>query len=258
SFVNAFVWRLHEKQNKHSRFKNKNLSISTGRSICVHCGKQLSYKDLVPVISWLWLRGRCRYCGKFISDTPFTEVATPIIFILSYIYWPYSFSGSNLLLFIFWLIFVAGFMILLVYDFRWQLLPNVVVYPLMGLGFVQLFVEVISGAGVNRLIGALWGVVFGAGIFWLLYQLSNGKLIGGGDVKLGVVYGILLGGPINALLCIFIASTMGTLVSVPLIIAGKANKATKIPFGPYLIIATIIVYIFGHSIVDWYKNLIGI
>lgn len=258
SFVNAFVWRLHEQQNKRSKFKKKDLSIVKGRSMCVHCGHELAAKDLIPVFSWMALRGKCRYCHKRIPDTPLPEFLVPALFVISYIYWPHGLGAQGVFLFVTWLIFVISFVALALYDLRWQLLPNKITYPLMALAAGQLIFEVAAGGGKARLVGVLWGVLFGAGIFWLLYQWSSGRLIGGGDIKLGVVYGILLGGPINALLCIFIASILGTAVALPFVAAGKVGGATKIPFGPYLLIATIVVYIFGSDLVAWYRAAAGI
>jgi prepilin signal peptidase PulO-like enzyme (type II secretory pathway) len=258
SFVNAFVWRLHEQQNKRSKFKKKDLSIVKGRSMCVHCGYELTARDLIPVFSWMTLRGKCRYCHKSIPDTPLTELITPLLFVISYLYWPYQLNGRGISLLVLWLVFVVSFVSLAVYDFRWQLLPNKITYPLVILASGQVLFEIMTGGGSDRLLGAFWGVVFGAGIFWVLYQWSSGRFIGGGDVKLGIVYGLLLGGPINALLCIFIASVLGTFIALPFIMAGKADGATKIPFGPYLIVATMIVYLFGADLVGWYRAATGI
>jgi prepilin signal peptidase PulO-like enzyme (type II secretory pathway) len=94
----------------------------------------------------------------------------------------------------------------------------------------------------------------GGGIFYLLFQLSAGKWIGGGDVKLGALLGILVGGPVQSLLLIFVASALGSVISVPLLITGKAKRGTKLPFGPFLIVAAIIVRLFGVSLVAWYKR----
>jgi prepilin signal peptidase PulO-like enzyme (type II secretory pathway) len=95
------------------------------------------------------------------------------------------------------------------------------------------------------------------GIFWCLFQYSDGKWIGGGDVKLGFLIGAILASPILSVLYIFIASLIGTLVSLPLMITGRAKKTSHLPFGPFLLMSTFIVYLFGLSIVEWYKALVG-
>lgn len=258
SFVNALVWRIHEQAKKKSKFSSKELSISKGRSMCTHCGHALAAQDLIPVLSWVSLRGKCRYCRKAIPDTPFSELLTPVLFVLSFVYWPHGFDGLGIFMFVAWLVLLVGFVALFIYDLRWQLLPNRIVFVLMAVALIQVIVEIAAGGGVDCLVGALWGVVFGAGIFWVLFQVSGGRLIGGGDVKLGVVYGLLLGGPINSLLCIFLASIIGTFVALPLVAAGRAEKTTKIPFGPYLITAVVVVYLFGADIVSWYRAVAGI
>src|ERR1700712_4728549 len=93
SFVNAFVWRLHEresllqKKRKPTKKQLSELSILHGRSMCVHCHHELAAKDLVPLFSWLWLRGKCRYCHKPIQDSPLIEAVLPVLFIVSYLAW---------------------------------------------------------------------------------------------------------------------------------------------------------------------------
>lgn len=258
SFVNALVWRLHEqaKSKKRTAKNTKELSIIHGRSMCVHCGHELAPEDLLPVISWLSLGGKCRYCKKPISwQYPLVEVFTAVLFVLSYVYWPMSFNSQGLTLFIFWLVFLVGFMALVVYDLRWFILPDKIVYPLAGLALLQVaLLIVVFGGGKGSLLGAVYGILIGGGIFYVLFQVSGGKWIGGGDVKLGALLGLIVGGPAASLLLLFTASVLGTIVAVPLMLAGKANRSSRLPFGPFLIAAAIIVYLFGASIISWYKQ----
>lgn len=255
SFTNALVWRIHE-QSKSKKHSNKKLSILTGRSMCTHCGHQLSAADLVPVISWTVLRGKCRYCRKTISwQYPVVELATMALFLASYIYWPYDLTlMSSVFLFALWLVFLVGFMALIVYDLKWFLLPNRVVYPLIALALTQtLAVAVFFGGGWQTLLNAFLAVLASAGVFYAIYTFSAGKWIGGGDVKLAVVLGLLLGTAPLALLMIFVSSVLGTAVAVPLLVSGKANRTSRIPYGPFLILATIICYLFGKSLLAWYQ-----
>lgn len=276
SFANATIWRLYQqdaqltgraRKGKKVRGieagrKPEDFSILTGRSMCTHCGHQLAVMDLIPVFSYLWLRGRCRYCGKPIEDTPLIELIVPVLFVLSYMWWPYSFSTTwsvGNTGFYFWLIFLVGFVILSMYDLRWFLLPDRVLLSLFVLGLAQLALQVfIFQGGLTVVLDAMWGVICIAGVFWLLHLVSHGSWIGFGDVKLGVVLGLLVGGPINALLVIFIASLLGSLAALPLVIKGKAHATTPVPFGPFLMIATVIVVLFGASISTWYQALLGI
>jgi leader peptidase (prepilin peptidase)/N-methyltransferase len=97
-------------------------------------------------------------------------------------------------------------------------------------------------------------VLVASGIFWLLFMISKGRWIGYGDVRLGWITGTLLQIPQKSLLMIFIASIIGCFVSLPLMAFGKQRLSAKIPFGPYLIIATYICLLFGDSIISWYRQ----
>ncbi len=279
SFVNAMVWRIHEQEeqknrkseshssktgkskagrvttaklNGKSKITSRDLSIMHGRSMCTHCGHQLAVADLVPLFSWLILRGKCRYCHHKIDDSPIIEALMPILFVFSYVMWPHDMHGWGLVSFWFWLVFVVGFVALADYDLRWYILPDRVVYPLTILALVGVLTHaVFFGGGMQTIFGAVWGVIISSGIFYVLFQVSQGKWIGGGDVKLGVVIGLLIGGPFNSFLLLFLASTLGTIVSLPLLLTGRAKRTTLIPFGPFLLLATFIIVIYGESINNW-------
>ena len=265
SFVNALVWRLHEQDELQSKKSAKNskadlqkLSIWRGRSMCAHCHHQLAAKDLVPVASWLWLRGKCRYCGHKIEDSPVIELATALLFMISYLFWPTDLHGLGLMQFCFWLAFLVGFVALAVYDLKWFLLPDRVMFPLIGLASVEVLATLFFFHGGWQVLWAsVWGVLIASGLFFVLYQVSRGEWIGGGDVKLGVVLGILVGGPMRSLLLLFVASLLGTLVSLPLLATGKANKRTLIPFGPFLLAAAVIVVLFSSHFINWINRFAG-
>ncbi|MEO8863067.1 MAG: prepilin peptidase, partial [Candidatus Saccharimonadales bacterium] len=127
SFVNALVWRLHEQdllaskakavkkqsKGKNTQLTSQDLSIVKGRSICTHCYHKLAWYDLLPVLSWASLKGKCRYCHKPIGwQYPLVELLTASVFVLSYVFWPNGLDVSSLqlALFGFWLVFVTGFM----------------------------------------------------------------------------------------------------------------------------------------------------
>jgi prepilin signal peptidase PulO-like enzyme (type II secretory pathway) len=102
---------------------------------------------------------------------------------------------------------------------------------------------------------SLLGLAVLGGLFYLLFQISRGKWIGGGDVKLGFVLGLLVGGPGMSILVLFLASTAGTLVTMPLLVTGRAKRTSRIPFGPFLLLATFIVQLFGTSLSAWYQRI---
>jgi len=245
SFINAFVWRLHEGKD-----------WVNDRSECTHCHHKLSSLDLIPVISWITLRGKCRYCHKNIEDSPIVEVALPLLFVLSYYFWPTVFEGSGMFEFMAWLIFLTGFMALVVYDFRWYLLPNKIVFPLTILAVAQVLAVALYDKDWSALAEAGAGALVIGGTFYLIFQVSKGNWIGGGDVKLGFILGLLAGGILESFLVLFIASVAGLLAAAPMLIKGKANRKTQLPFGPFLILGLIVVVLFGADIIDWYSNLI--
>lgn len=254
SFINALVWRV-RMQDTHKK-SIKKYSITKGRSMCVHCGHTLSAPDLIPLFSWLLLVGRCRYCKKKISKQyPIVELATMLLFLSSYALWPANINTvTQYAMFITWLLVLVGLVALFVYDLKWMELPNRIIFPLIGLVIVQIIFIAILNSSIEPLKLGLFG--FGAigGVFYLLFAISNGKWIGGGDVKLGFLIGILLADPAKSVGVIFLASLLGTITLVPIILLGRYKSHMKLPFGPYLITATVVMMLFGDKIVDYYLN----
>lgn len=262
SFVNALVWRVREqsgqlKQKKADKAYSDKLSISKGRSMCPNCKHELKLIDLIPLLSWLSLKGKCRYCRKPISvQYPLVELATAGIFVASYLWWPETLSGLEIAAFVAWLGVLTGLMALFVYDVRWYLLPNRIMMPTGVLAGLYAAIQVAQADRPAQAVVALVSsVLIGGGLFYLLFQVSGGKWIGGGDVKLGALLGAVLGTPALSVLMIFLASFIGTLVSLPLLATRKLKPKSTIPFGPLLIIAAIIAQLFGQSIIDWYLGI---
>lgn len=265
SFVNALVWRVYAQSKESAKKKPsakqlERLSISKGRSMCPHCKHELGAKDLVPVLSWVSLKGKCRYCKTPISrQYPLVELATGALFTASYYWWPQPLHGLEVVSFVLWLLLLVGFMALIVYDLRWMLLPDRIVIPLSVLAALLAIVNVVNAQKPHSaFIGVVLAVVVGGGLFYALYQLSAGKWIGGGDVKLGWLLGLSVGTPAKALLFIFLAALLGSLMSVPLLFAHRIKAKSVIPFGPFLIIGAVVTQLFGASIIHWYRvTLIG-
>lgn len=259
SFTEALTWRIHE-QSKHRKDRvaaDNDLSMVKGRSMCPNCQHTLAWYDLLPLISWLSLAGKCRYCKQAIGiHAPLLEISMAALFVLSYIVWPTSLhSFYTWLDFAIWLVFVVGLIALLVYDLRWMLLPDRIVFPLLGLAVIQqLLGATLLGGGLRSLLTAVLGFLCLGGLFYVLFQVSDGKWIGGGDVKLGFVLGIIVGGPIMSFLVLFIASLLGSAAAVPVALIRHKRVKSRIAFGPFLVVATIIVQLFGHAIVAWYQR----
>ena len=279
SFVNALVWRLHQQETfreeidvlmikknspattvKITKLKQQisDRSISTGRSMCTDCEHTLAWYDLLPLISWLSVGGKCRYCRKPISrQYPIVELLTAALFIASYSFWPKGFTTVGTFDFSIWIVALTVFMALAVYDFRWMILPNRLVYPLIGIAAFQRLAEsFVFHAGVQALVNSLIASLIGGGIFYILYQISNGNWIGGGDVKLGYALGFFVGTPLQAILLLMLASAVGILAALPTVLTGRFKRNLQIPFGPCLLIACVILVLFGKSVVNWYTNLL--
>lgn len=259
SFVNALVWRLHEQSLTKDSKARARLSITTGRSMCVHCRHELAWYDLLPLVSWLYLRGKCRYCGQKISwQYPLVELAGALIFAVSYIFWPASLDPTgNLVLFITWLVCAVGLLALAIYDLKWMLLPSKIIYPTFLAALVGQLVYVIGFAPhkLNFILTWLGAMAVASGVFWLLFMVSGGKWIGYGDVRLGLITGTLVHTPAKSSLMIFLASLLGSAVAIPLLSNGKKTLTAKLPFGPFLISSTLICVLAGDNLINWYENL---
>lgn len=261
SFVNALVWRLYEQtkpSKKRTKAQQEALSITKGRSMCPNCKHTLDWNDLIPVLSWVSLGGKCRYCHKPISwQYPLVELLTAASFVTSYIYWPYSLQGTETVVFGLWLVILTGLVAELVYDLKWMILPDKITFPLYYIGLAMAVFRVIgSDEPLRAAVTTSLAVLVGGGLFYLIFQLSQGKWIGGGDVKLGFLIGLVLADPLMAFLYIFIAAVLGSLVSVALLVSGRLKPSSAIPFGPFLIVGAFITLLFGQDIWQWYRDLL--
>ena len=252
SFVDAVVWRLHTKRN-----------FVTGRSECEHCHHKLGFWDLIPIFSWVALGGRCRYCQKPISRlAPLTELSLAVLFVVSYFYWPLGLTlMSAQILFAFWLVYLVALAILFVYDLRWQLLPDVIVFPLIGLGLVDAALRVSLQPGANiadYVVYVSLGVLVMAGLYFALYLASKGKWIGFGDIKLAVFMGAVLGWQ-KMLVVLMLANIIGLLVVLPGLLSKRLNAKSRVAFGPFMIVAFVIAGLCGDALIQWYTgSLIGL
>lgn len=259
SFVNAFAWRI-SKQSTSVKFKKSaKYSISRGRSMCPDCEHPLSIADLIPVISWIFLKGSCRYCKKKISvQYPLVETLFVIAVLVSYHFWPLDLTDSTgYILFVIWLcLLVLGFCMSII-DIKWQLLPTKLVYMFGGLSGLLVITNSIINRDFSLLISPIIGSAVLFGTFWLIYQVSGGKWIGGGDVRLLAALGILLGWQ-KGLLAVVVASYIATFVVVGLVIFRKYKKGMRISFGPFLLSAAYLSFVFGDSVIRAYRSFSGL
>lgn len=249
SFANAAVWRLKVKKD-----------IVHDRSECVHCHHKLAAPDLIPIVSWLLLRGKCRYCHKKIEDSPLVELAVLVYFVGSYLLWPTDLTSTYAWIdFGLWLSYGVGLAILFVYDLKWYLLPDRIVWPLVALGTVGFINTALWHQwSLQQIVAELAGaVVVIAGVYYLLYFISKGKWVGFGDVKLGLFMGLAIGWQAG-LVCLLLANVIGCLVVIPGLLSGKLKRDSRIPFGPFLIAGFVIAGIWGQTLFQWYINGFGL
>jgi prepilin signal peptidase PulO-like enzyme (type II secretory pathway) len=258
SFVGAMTWRM-----------KKKLDWVKGRSICEHCKHQLSGLDLIPILSWLFLRGKCRYCSKKIGWlTLGLEIGIGAAFVLSCLLWPRIFGLANFeqlgtlqtIGFALWLIEVVLMSALLVYDARWRLLPNKLLFPLIGVAAVQVAVSFISLAmqgwlvAWDYLVNVALALIPVFGVYLALYLASRGKWIGFGDVKFGITVALMVADWRLALIVLIGANLLGTLATLPLLITRQRTMSSKIAFGPFLIVATFLVFLFSADLTRLIEN----
>ncbi|OEC02369.1 prepilin peptidase [Lysinibacillus sphaericus] len=212
-------------------------------SHCTTCQRQLTPKDLIPVLSYIVLRGKCRSCGQKISWIyPLMELLTGILFTFSY--WQFGFSEE----FIVALLLISLLVIVVVSDIAYMLMPDKVL-----LCFLPLLVIGRMLAPLTPWWDSIVGAVFGFGILYSIAVVSRGG-IGGGDIKLFFLLGLVLG-TINTLLTLFIAAFIGMVVGIIVLQVRQQGRKTPIPFGPSIALAAVIVYFYGNVIVQWYVGL---
>lgn len=273
SFAGAMVWRVKARQlrddlaagekvsgkEKKQVQHLKDVPVSRDRSVCLHCGHQLEWYDLIPLASWILLKGKCRYCKKPIGMLePLLEVGMAAFFVISYFAWPEpltdGFAVARLLL---WLICGVGLVTVSVYDARWFLLPNRVIFPLMGVGLLNALIVLVQNKfAIGTLLTIIDACLILSGLYYLIYVASKHQWVGFGDIKLGLVLALMLADWQVALLALFLANAVGTVIVVPLMLTGKLGRRAHVPFGPLLITGWVIAGLFGHQIIKWYLNLV--
>lgn len=239
SFLNAAMYRL-----RHSK------SIVSDRSRCIHCSRVLAWFDLIPIVSFLVLRGCCRMCKKPIPKAYLAvELAAALLFVASfYLRMPTDlavWTQPHLVLLLRDWLAIAVLLFLFAYDLRYMLLPDEVTLPA-----ILVFALLSYVSGMEPLSLAI-GIVLGGGFFLLQYLVSSGRWIGGGDIRFGALMGVLLGWPL-ILVGLFVSYIIGAVVAVVLIASGRKKLGQTIPFGTFLAVGTLVTLWFGKDLLAWY------
>ncbi len=226
-------------------------SIINPPSACATCRHRLGVVDLVPLLSYLWLRGRCRYCHTPIPRRlPAVELAMGLLFAL--LYWHHGLS----LMLGFSLVYACLLTLIFVIDIEHQLILDKVVYPGMGLALALSAFN--PALGVNPGPGTVSSIVGGAAglaVMLLIFLIARGGM-GMGDVKMAVLVGLVTGFP-KVFMALFLSIIAGGLIATALLTLGLKTRRQPIPFGPFLAMGTMAVVVWGSDIQHWYQQIIA-
>ena len=225
--------------------------IVVERSHCPHCKSVLSWYENIPLFSWLALRGKCRHCKAPISPQyPIVELLTMLLFVACVWRFGFGWQGFGAMVFTGFLVSLSGI------DLRTQLLPDALTLPLMWLGLIAAADNLYFGAK-PALLGAVAGYLVLWSVWWLFKQLTGKEGMGHGDFKLLAAIGAWTGLK-GVLPTVLISSVVGAVIGSLWLLARGRDRATPIPFGPYLAIAGWIVFFWGDALVGAYLRMSGI
>jgi len=247
SFLNCIVCRL-----------SKNEGFLYGSSYCPNCKHSLSFFDLIPLLSYLFLKGKCRYCGKKISwQYPLVELMTGGLFLLAYSKFGTmtSLLTFDTLQFLFYLVIICFFIIIFLFDLRHYIIPDEVIYPAIFISFAWIMYSFCLGLINNtETLYYIFSALGASAFFFLIWLFSKGQAMGFGDVKLAIFLGLILGWP-NVITGIFLGFFFGAIIGLILISMKKKGFKSEVPFGPVLVTGTIIAMFWGDKILNWYLSL---
>lgn len=231
SFYNVVGLRVPKKQ-----------SIAYPPSHCTTCDRRLTALDLVPVFSYLFLRGQCRTCGSKIHWVyPLMEAITALLF--TAVFLKFGLTPELLV----GLLFISLLVIITVSDIAYMLIPDKVLLPFAAVLLILRFV-----IPLDPWWDSIVGAAVGFSVLLLIAVLSKGGM-GGGDIKLFLVIGLVLG-TAGTLLTLFVASFIGTVVGIIILRIRKQGRKTPIPFGPSIALSAVLVYLWGEQWIGWYIN----
>lgn len=218
--------------------------ISPG-SNCPSCRHSIRFYDNIPILSYIWLRGKCRHCGQLISFRyPVVEALTALMAVLVIVY--FGLTVDALIYFI----LICAFIIVIYIDLDHQIIPDSISLPGIPLGFAaSFFLDRLSY--IDSIIGILLGGGLLFGIAWAYYLITHKEGMGGGDIKLLAMIGAFLGWQ-GVCFTVFIASITGTIAGVLLMLLARKDLKFALPFGPFLSIGAIAYLFLGPQLIAWY------
>lgn len=241
SFLNVLIDRI-----------PRNEPIVKSRSYCESCKKKLKWIDLIPILSFIVLKGKCRYCRSSISIYyPVVEFLTGIVFIslfvfLSQRFMIYDLRFMNVLLIVYYLIITSSLIVIFFIDLKYGIVPDKITYSVILLSFIFLIIFY-QNILLTNLLSAFVAFMF----FLFIFVITKGRGMGFGDVKLVFLLGIFLGFP-KIVVALYLAFLTGAFISLILIMFRKKKFfGSTIPFGPFLVIGTIVSLFFGDLILKY-------
>lgn len=242
-FVGSFLGVLVDRIPRGEQF-------SSGRSYCEKCGHSLSGIDLIPVFSFLFLRGKCRYCHAHLSSFyPVIELVTGALFALTL--YPLTFASSLQLAI--YLCIISAFIVIFFTDIKYGIIPDKILVPgaIATLIWILLFHQSLL---LGHILSALGASLF----FLIIFALTRGRGMGFGDVKLSFLIGLILGFP-GTLFAIYLAFLTGAILSIILVLTGRKRlKGSTIPFGPFLVGGALVNIYLGEQIKSVFFKIFGI
>jgi prepilin signal peptidase PulO-like enzyme (type II secretory pathway) len=246
--------------------------IISGRSHCPKCEKKLSWHELIPFFSFIFLGGKCRGCrGKISLQYSLIELLSGAVFALV----PFFLAGQPWPVMVVWLLIFSLFILLSIIDFRLSVIPDQINASLAFLGLALIGLKnfygdfgifygsylnhfaAIFGLRENIWINYAFAVFMGLSFFLLIVVLSRGRAMGWGDVKLAGALGLIFGWP-DILIVLILAFIVGAAFSLVLMAGGGKKIKDMIPFGPFLIIGSALVFFSGYWIIGGYFKLFGL
>ncbi len=247
SFLNVCIYRI----------PRSDMSInSPHRSFCPECHQTIRFYDNIPLLSYLFLRGKCRYCKAKISILyPIVEVVTAVLFLVMY----YKFGKT--LEFLHALIFVSVLIPIFVIDAQHYIIPNAISLTGLGLGVVIVCAIAFQDKSVDYLRARLIGFVAGGLVIWIIAFVGSAimrkKAMGMGDVKLMAIIGLFLGAWPELVLVIGLSAFSGAIIGTLLIATGRKERKSPIPYGPFIAGAAVVVLLWGDMLWIKYLQLAG-
>lgn len=237
SFLNVCIYRM-----------PREVSIVFPPSACPACGERIRPYDNIPILGWLWLRGRCRSCRARIA-VRYPAVESLFAAVLVLLAWKYGLSWELPVA-----AYFAGAMIVVtLIDLDAGIIPDSITLPGTVLGLLAALVMPIGF--LDAVVGAALGFLLLLGIAWGYQRLTGEEGMGGGDIKFAAMLGAFLGWS-GLLLTIFLASLAGTVVGVSLMLAKRGGRKTPLPFGTFLAPAGLLILLWGHDLLVWYIGLL--